>query len=95
MFKEPRYDYLAEIISFKSAAQAKDAVVLLDEEFRFAEGNEKKLRVKRAAILASNRAEAAAKRTGIKEETRKELMEISKIYKEAYHRMRMKDESKN
>jgi hypothetical protein len=89
LFKESKSDYLSEIISFRNPEEAKDSVEQLKEEFKYSETNDKRLRIKRATLYASNRAKAILNKEDLSSKEREEFKEISKIYRKAYDEMKM------
>lgn len=64
-YSPPHYKYLAEIVCMRDPECARGAAEELLQLFREAETRAKKLRIKRAAILAANRARASAKRRNL------------------------------
>jgi len=87
LFKPYKWKYLADIVTFKSIGAARDAAEMLLEEFEKAETRAKKRRVKAATVYAANRAKAAAKKKNLSAKERRELLEISEIYREAAEKM--------
>lgn len=85
---KPEYNYLADVISFTSPDEAESASEYLIEEIKHAESSDKKLRVYRATIYASNRAYASAKRSNISDDERNQLKKIGDIYKHTYKKMK-------
>lgn len=86
MFSKPKNQYLSDMISLRNPSSAKGSVRELEREFRTAKTSTKKLRVARAAMLASNRARAMiSKRLSPRE--RGEMLMVSAIYKKAAERM--------
>jgi len=83
LFKPPRWKYLAEIVTFESPEKAQKAARQLVREVKKAKRRDKALRIARALTYAANRAKASAKRGNLSPEKRRELREISKIYREA------------
>jgi len=90
MFYSPaRHKYLGEIVTFKNPSAARGAARELLRLFKSARTRAKKLRIKRAAILAANRARASAKRKNLSSRERKELREIARIYEQAAKKMKL------
>ena len=87
MFFPPTYDYLAGIVSIESPKRARMASERLWKVFQGAETRAKKLRIKRAVVLAANRARAMLKRRRLSSRERKELREVAKIYRNLAKRM--------
>lgn len=90
MFGEPKYAYLAEIISLRNPKEASGSVKKLLKEFEQSVSMDKMVRIYRAAVLASNRAKAQMARRGISRKERSEFYEISEIYQKAADKMRKK-----
>ena len=90
MFYSPaRHKYLGEIVTFKNPEAAKGAAKELLRLFNQARTRAKKLRIKRATILAANRARASAKRKNLSARERRELREIARIYRSAAEKMKL------
>lgn len=87
MFGPARNKYLRDIITLQNPSAARGAVRELNREFDDAATKTKKLRIARAAQLASNRAKASAKRKGLSVRERRQMKEIGEIYDRAAERM--------
>ncbi len=83
MFGEPKYKYLSDIISLESTRTAVHSSAKLIKEFAESRTRDKKLRIARAANLASNRALAMLQRGDLSLRERNEFREIAKIYRSA------------
>ena len=55
----------------------------LKQEFREAKTRAKRVRVKRAAVLAANRADASSRKRNLKRGTKTRLRKVSSIYRKA------------
>ena len=91
MFGSARSQKYADIVSFKSPEQAKHSVNQLLLDFDMAKTRAKKVRVKRVAVLAMNRAYATVKRSELSAKERDEFAQIGNIYKNAARRMQLED----
>jgi len=80
LFKDPRFKYLAKIVSFKDINSAKKSSEKLRNEFNKAVSKVKKLRIARAAQYAANRAKASSRRKNLSQKEKKEYKQISRIY---------------
>ena len=89
LFKPARWKKYAEIVTFENPSAARGAAKELLREFRSAKTRAKKLRVKKVAIYAANRARASAKRKNLSSRERKELREIARIYEQAAKKMKL------
>jgi hypothetical protein len=87
MFGKPKHDYLRDIISIRSPESATGSVQKLNREFFSAKIKAKRLRIARAAQLASNRAKAFLGRGRLSPRERGEMLMVSAIYKKAADRM--------
>lgn len=87
MFGPAKNKYLRNIITLKNPLAARGAVRELNREFDDAATKPKKLRIARAAKLASNRAKASAKRKALSARERRQMKEIADIYARASERM--------
>jgi len=83
MFGPAKYDYLSKVISINSASSARVSVIELRKLFKDASTRNKKLRIARATMLASNRASASGKRSNLSTKERKQFHEIAGIYSRA------------
>ena len=90
MFYSPaRHKYLGEIVTFKNPSAARGAARELLREFKSAKTRAKKVRIKRATVLAANRARASAKRKNLSRRERQELLQIARIYEQAAKKMKL------
>ena len=90
MFYSPaRHKYLGEIVTFKNPSAARGAARELLRLFKSAKTRAKKVRIKRATILAANRARASAKRKNLSARERRELRQIARIYERAAAKMKL------
>ena len=87
MFGKAKYEYLSNIISLKSPASARQSVKLLVQEFDQAQTKTKRVRIARAAQLASNRAYATKRRKNLSPNERRQFAEIGEIYNKAADKM--------
>ena len=89
MFGEAKSKKYAEIVRLDSIPTAKQSARILMREFEDAETRDKKVRVKKVTVNASNRARASAKRKNLSAKERKELNEIAGIYENTYEKMEL------
>lgn len=89
IFFPAKYKYAAEHISLRSPEEARASAKWLMEEFNRAETRDKKVRIKRFAVLAYNRAKAGAGNPRLSARERREYAQIAQIYKEAYEGMKL------
>lgn len=87
LFFTPHYQYLADIVSFRSPDAAKQAGRELQKQFGHASTREKKRRVKQATVSAANRCLAAAKSPNLSDMRKRDLREIAQIYRSTYTKM--------
>lgn len=87
MFFPAKYQKYADIVSLESPAKARESKRELLNEYRSAKTNDKKVRVKRSAVLAMNRAEVTLKRKNLSDKERKEFREIKQIYASTISKM--------
>lgn len=84
MFYEPaHYATLADMVKITSVPEAKVGARQLKQEFREAKTRAKRVRVKRAAVLAANRADASSRKRNLKRGTKTRLRKVSSIYRKA------------
>jgi len=89
MFFPPKYPSLAKIVRIDSPKNARKAVKTLLAKFKKAKRRDVKVRVKRAAVLAGNRAKAMLRRKNLSAKERKEMREVYKIYRRAVEKMKL------
>ena len=89
MFFPAKNQYLADIISFESYDASRESATLLLQEYNEAKTQAKKIRIKKATVLASNRAKASMQRTNLSDWKRDELFGISEVYRSAYEIMKV------
>ena len=89
LFKPPKHKWIADIVTFESPTKARKAAKALvsylssGRKGKMKIGKTRALAIVRALNYASNRAEAASRNPKLKPATKRELREISKIYKNA------------
>ena len=86
IFFPPAHKWLADIISVRSIPEARRSVATLSRIHARSTRSRRRL-IKRAIVLAANRAEAMAKKEDLSPKERVELKEISRIYRRAAMRM--------
>lgn len=90
LFKPAKHKWLADIVTFETPAKARAAAKKLVNYVRTGRrgnlkiGRQRALTILRALNYAANRAEAAAKKRNLSPKERRELREISRIYRRAY-----------
>ena len=92
LFHPARYKYLADIVRIDTVENAKKAVRKLLKHFREAKTRAKKIRVKKATVLAANRARVLSKSPRISPKERQEFREIARIYERAAAKMKLPPE---
>jgi hypothetical protein len=85
---KPRSKALAEIVTLEGIVKARKAAVTLKKKYRQANRRDTKTHIKRAAVLAANRADAAARRKGLSKRQKKKLRRIAQIYRAAARDMK-------
>ena len=85
---KPKSKALAEIVTIEGIVKARKAAVTLKKKYRAAKRKDTKTHIKRAAILAANRADAAARRRGLSRKQKKKLRRIAQIYRSAARDMK-------
>lgn len=86
LFKKPKSKKLSRIISLESPSlespeKALKSTRSLKREFSQAKQRAKKVRIKRATVLAANRADAQLKRKNLSVKERQEFVFINRIYR--------------
>jgi len=87
MFKPPRDKTLAAIVTFRSVNAAREAARVLLRMFREARTRARKVKIKRATVLAANRARVLARNRRLHASTRRRLREVARIYERAAEKM--------
>jgi hypothetical protein len=95
LYGPPRYKKYSDIVSLQSAAEARTSAIRLLSEFDNTQERSKKVRVKRVAVEAANRAQVGARRIEYSDEARKKYAEVEKIYREASSKMVLQDKKKH
>lgn len=85
---KPKSRSLAEIVTLEGIVKARKATVNLKKRYRDAKRKDTKTHIRRAAILAANRADAAARRKGLDRKKKKKLRRIAQIYRAAARDMK-------
>ena len=89
MFGPARSKRLSSIVTLKSPGKAVMAAGKLRELFEHARTREFKVKVKRATVLAANRAEAMTHKKNLSRKERNELKRIAAIYRRAAKHMNL------
>lgn len=87
MFVPARDPVLAAVVRIDSPHTARAATKQLKKMHHEASTSKRKTQIKRAAVLAANRAAAFEKRKGISPKERKEMSEVVRIYRDAVKEM--------
>lgn len=87
MFGPARHRKLARIVTIKSVTEAKRAAQKLLEMFRAAKSRKQKVTIKRATVLAANRALVMARRRDLHPETKRRLRKVAMVYYAAAEKM--------
>ena len=82
LFKPPKHKDIAKIVSFETPSKARKAAKKLLSMMKRAR-RKRALVILKALNYAANRAKAAAKRRNLSPKERRELKQISKIYRQA------------
>ena len=88
-YEPPRHPSLAAVVSIRSPAEARAAARVLLRMAEEARTRKRKVTIKRAMVLAANRAEAAAKKRSLSRKEKRELREVAMIYRRAYRRVKL------
>lgn len=89
LFFTAEHKKYSDVVSFEDTTQASKSATQLNKEFSGAQTRAKKVRVKRVAVSASNRALAASKSPKLSSARKKELRHIASVYRHAYQRMEL------
>lgn len=89
MFGVRKWKRLAEVVSLVNPVEARKSTTWLKRHFRELKSREHKVAVKRATVLAMNRARAAGKKKDLSAREKKEFRKIAKIYEKAYKSMKL------
>ena len=88
-YSPPRLKKLAGIVRNDSVSAAEDAARKLLQMFREAKRRSTKVTIKRAVVLAANRAMAAARRRNLSPKEKIELRRVAQVYYEAAAKMKI------
>ena len=88
-YEPPKHKELAKIVSLESPTQARKSARELKQMFERARSRERRRVIKRATVLAANRAKAARRRKNLSTRERKQYEKIAEIYQRAYKEMRL------
>lgn len=88
MFGERRWKQLAKVVSLENPAEARSSAVWLKRHFQELKSHEHKVAVKRACVLAANRADAMLKKKDLSRRERGEFRKIVTIYRQAAKQMK-------
>jgi len=80
LFKPPKHQYLADLITFKSVEGAEKSSKKAMRMFNDAKSKQKKLRIVRTLQYAENRINASLKKKNLNPETKKRFKKISSTY---------------
>ncbi|MHA1607988.1 MAG: hypothetical protein ACTSWP_10735 [Candidatus Freyarchaeota archaeon] len=83
-YSPPRHRDLGEIVSIRSPEEARASAKVLVRMAQEARTRRRKVTIKRAMVLAANRAEAAAKKQGLSAKEKREMREVARIYRRYY-----------
>ena len=86
-YSPPRHRDLGEIVSISSPSSARASARVLLRMAEEAKTRRRKVTIKRAMVLAANRAEAAAKKRNLSAREKQEMREVAKIYRRAYRQI--------
>lgn len=85
LYEKPKYKYLAKIVRFDTPERARGSIEKLTNEFVNARTLTKKLRIAKASMYASNRAEASGKKKNLSRKEKSEYKKISMLYRGNAH----------
>ena len=89
MFRPAKHRKLAKIVTFETVKGAKKAAQRLLRMFNKARTRKQKVLIKRATVLAANRAKVSARRRNLRPRTKKRLKHIAEIYRKASKKMEL------
>jgi len=89
MFGASKHPGLASVVSIESPAEARKSAATLKRKFKSYSRRDAKVRTKRAAVLAANRAGAMLKKKNLSAKERSEMRQVKKIYNEAAKGMKL------
>jgi len=90
LFRPAKSLKLAKTVRIDSPKVAKQACKKLLKAFKSAKTRKTKVKIKKATVCASNRAKVmATKKKNLSAKERKELKQVSKIYKETADKMKL------
>jgi len=89
IFFPPKHQKYAEIVRIDNPDAARESAKILLEEFNQAQTRAKKRTIKRATVLAANRAKAMRKKKTLSTKERRELVEVERIYRKAAEQMKL------
>jgi len=89
LFFSPRYSTYSRIVHLDTPTAAQQSAHRLLEEFNQAKTREKKVRIKRVAVLAASRAKAITQKTVLPDKEFQEFTEIHRIYRKVIEKMRL------
>lgn len=92
MFQPAKHKGLSETVRIDDPRAARKAAKQLEREFRERKTRKAKVRRKRAAVQAANRAEAHLKRRNLSRKERKEMRQVADAYRKAADRMELEEE---
>ncbi len=90
LFSDPKYQKYGLLVSYVNPTEARESVRNLNREFQKSRTRKKRIRILRVTVLAANRAKASAQRKRLSPKERKELYEISSIYRKSANQMKQK-----
>ena len=90
MFGPARSSRLAQIVCLEDVECARRSARQLREEFKDAKTRSKKVHVKRATVLAANRAKVMSQNRNLRPSTRRQKARISRIYRNTARGMKLK-----
>lgn len=89
MFRKPKSQKLAKMVSIESPTSAKIGASMLVRHFNKLSRRPSKVATKRAAVLAANRAGAMLKKKDLSRKERVELRKVRSIYRKAVEKMQL------
>ena len=89
LFFSPKFSRYSRIVHLDTPATAYQSATKLLQEFNEAKTREKKVRVKRVAVLAASRAKAIMGKTDLSTLEAIEFKKIAEIYREVSKKMRL------
>ena len=89
LFRPAKSRKLAKIVKIDSVANARKSAKKLLTLFRKAKTRRTKVKIKKSTVCASNRAKVLSKSKRLSMKERREMKQVSDIFKRAYRKMKL------